>query len=77
MAYVGYLSRKSSQEIQKFPKKVKLWLPVQKSVLSQAPFKAKKYRIFITKLARRDSNYEAIISRQILLIPTWQLFKKY
>jgi hypothetical protein len=35
MAYVGYLSRKSSQEIDKFPKKVKLWLPVrQKSVLN-------------------------------------------
>ncbi len=30
---------------------------------------------FITKLDRRDSNYEAIISRQILLTPTWQLFK--
>jgi hypothetical protein len=46
MAYVGYLSRKSSQEIKKFPKKVKLWIPVQqKEVLPQAPFKAKKYRI--------------------------------
>jgi hypothetical protein len=34
MAYVGYLSRKSSQEIDKFTKKVILWLPLQqKSVL--------------------------------------------
>ncbi len=40
MAYAGYLSWKSSQDIDQFPQKVKLWIPVQqKSVLKQGPFK--------------------------------------
>jgi hypothetical protein len=70
MAYVGYLSQKSSQEIGKFPKNVKLWLPVhQKKFYRKLPLK-QKGPYFITKLDRRDSNYEAIISRQLLKIPT-------